>query len=267
MPDDNPSISEAARLFGQSLPPNRHPEGQEALRFARWFGDERAATELRPADIEGYVESFGATAPNAQARADALKGFLAFAHKQGIVAERMVSHVRVRRQAARPNAREKAGPAPDVRLTAAGKAALEADLASLKERRPHLAAEIRAARADGDVRENAPLEAAREAAGHVDSRIRELEAMLRHAVVSEHAGAAATGDAARVGCSVVIHNLATGAELSYQLVNAAEARQGTGRLSVESPVGQALVGRRVGDEVQVAAPSGIIRFRIERIEG
>ena len=215
MPDDNPSISEAARLFGQSLPPNRHPEGQEALRFARWFGDERAATELRPADIEGYVESFGATAPNAQARADALKGFLAFAHKQGIVAERMVSHVRVRRQAARPNAREKAGPAPDVRLTAAGKAALEADLASLKERRPHLAAEIRAARADGDVRENAPLEAAR----------------------------------------------------SYQLVNAAEARQGTGRLSVESPVGQALVGRRVGDEVQVAAPSGIIRFRIERIEG
>ena len=265
MPGDDLSISAAARLFGQSLPPDRHPESQEALRFARWFGDERRAGDLRPADLEAYVAAFGATAPNAQARADALKGFLSFAHKKGIVAERMVSHVRVRRQGGRSRpGGSVVGQPREVRMTAAGKTALEAELETLKDRRPHLAAEIRDARADGDVRENAPLEAAREVAGHVDSRIRELEATLRHVVVGE--GTAPRSEGARVGSSVVIANLATGAKLSYQLVNAAEARQGTGRLSVESPVGQALVGRRVGDEVEVAAPSGTVRFRIESIE-
>ena len=74
------------------------------------------------------------------------------------------------------------------------------------------------------------------------------------------------GNSAVVGCNVVLANMASGAQLTYQLVNAAEARPGTGRLSIESPVGQAIVGRRVGEEVEVKAPSGIVRFRIERIE-
>src|SRR5262245_17165801 len=95
---ENLSIIDAARQFGQSLPPAKHAEGQEALRFARWFGEERRAIEIRPSDLEGYVETFGASAPNATARADALKSFLAYAHKQKILPERFVSHVRVRRQ-------------------------------------------------------------------------------------------------------------------------------------------------------------------------
>lgn len=266
MPGDNPSISEAARLFGQSLPPGRHFDSQEALRFARWFGESRRAGDLRPADIEAYVSSFGATAPNAQARVGALKGFLDFAHRQGILTERLVSHVRLRRPGTKTRAPAPSHTAPrEVRMTAAGKAALVAELAALRQRRSELAAEIRHARSDGDVRENAPLEAAREAAGLVDSRIHELEAMLRHAVVTD--GEAAAAEGARVGSTIVIANLATGAKLSYQLVNAAEARPGSGRLSIESPVGQAVLGRHVGDEVEVAAPSGVLRFRIESIEG
>jgi len=89
--------------------------------------------------------------------------------------------------------------------------------------------------------------------------------MLRHAVVAEGAGDSAN-DSARIGSNIVISNLATGAQLSYQLVNAAEARPGTGRLSIESPVGQAVLGRRAGDEVSVSAPSGLVRFRLEKIE-
>jgi transcription elongation factor GreA len=54
--------------------------------------------------------------------------------------------------------------------------------------------------------------------------------------------------------------------MTYQLVAAAEARPGTGRLSVESPVGQAVMGKKVGDEVQVTAPSGLVHFKIENIE-
>ena len=264
MVNDTTTIYDAARQFALSLPPDRHADSQEALRFARWFGENRAATDLRPSDLEGYVVTFGVSAPNATARADSLKTFLGWAHKQKILPERLVSHVRVRR----PTVRRAGTPTPEqraeVRMTAEGKTALEAELEQLKSRRPKIAAELRDAMADKDFRENAPLDAAREAQGQVEARIRELEGMLRHAVLVEHDHEAA--DSARVGSKIIICNVSTGAEMSYQLVNAAEARAGTGRLSVESPVGQALVGHRVGDEVNVTAPSGVIRFKIQAIE-
>ena len=266
--NDNPSISSAARLFADSLPPDKHLDSQEALRFARWFGEERPAIEIRPADIETYVDSFGATAPNAASRADALKGFLAYAHKQKILPERLVTHVRVRKASVRqrPGAQSPLQ-RPEVRMTSEGREGLATELEQLKARRPHIAEELRAAMADKDFRENAPLDAAREAQGQLEARIRELDGMLRHSIIVDDNGdEARNSGSARVGSNVVISNFATGAQLSYQLVNPAEARGGTGRLSVESPVGQAIIGRRAGDEVEVTAPSGLLRFRIESKE-
>jgi len=177
-----------------------------------------------------------------------------------------VSHVRVRRPTARQRAvgNSSGGQNFEVRLTSTGKAALELELQTLIANRPRIAQELHDARADGDVRENAPLDAAREAQGQMEARIREVEGMLRLAVIVEDE---LPGDAAHVGCQIVIHNVSTGMQQSYQLVNAAEAKPGTGKLSVASPVGQALVGKRVGEEVQVAAPSGVVRFRIESIAG
>ena len=259
------TMSDAARLFGQSLPPAKHLEGQEALRFARWFGEDRPASDLRPADLEAYVDSFGANSPNASTRADALKSFLSYAHKQKIVPERLVSHVRVRRAQAKTRGNAQTDATGALELTAEGKASLEQELEQLKAQRPEIAAELRAARADGDVRENAPLEAARETQGQIEARIRELEAMLRHVVVADDSNDGTPG-AARIGSSIVLANLSTGAKMTYQLVNAAEARPGTGRLSIESPVGQAVLGRRAGEEVSVSAPSGLVRFRLESIE-
>jgi transcription elongation factor GreA len=260
-------MSAAARQFADSLPPDKHPEGQEALRFARWFGDQRTASEIRPVDIESYVETFGANSPNAGVRADALKNFLAYAHKQKILPERYVSHVRVRRTQTRGvRMSSTSAAAPTVSLTTAGKEALESELEELKGQRPRIALELREARADGDVRENAPLDAAREAQGQLEARIREIENLLRMAVVEDNGAASSDNGVARVGSNVVISNMATGAKLSYQLVNPAEARAGTGRLSADSPVGQAVMGKRAGDEVEVVAPSGIIRFRIDSIE-
>ena len=262
------SISQAAKQFAGSLPPEKHLDSQEALRFARWFGEERPATDIRPSDLENYVDTFGATAPNAPARADALKNFLAYAHKEKILPERLVSHVRVRKQTsrARPGGSSMSSATQEVRMTAEGHDAMIVELESLKAQRPQIASALREARADGDVRENAPLDAARDAQGQLEARIRELESMLRIAVIDDGGNITGASDAARVGCSIIICNISTGAKSAYMLVNAAEARGGTGRLSVESPVGQALVGRRAGDEVEVKAPSGIIRFRVESIE-
>jgi transcription elongation factor GreA len=263
--NENHTISDAARLFGQSLPPEKHPDGQEALRFARWFGEERPAVQIRPADLEAYVESYGSHSPNAASRADSLKGFLSFAHKQKILPERLVSHVRVRRTVSRARGNALSATSDQVQLTAEGKLALEKELRDLVAQRPHMAEELHNARADGDVRENAPLEAAREAQGQLEARIRELEGTLRRAVVvaDDHSGVV---DRARIGSNVVISNVQTGTKMSYQLVAAAEARPGTGRLSVESPVGRGVLGKRVGDEVQVTAPSGMVRFRVDNIE-
>jgi transcription elongation factor GreA len=263
--NENQTISDAARLFGQSLPPDKHPDSQEALRFARWFGEERPAVEIRPSDLEAYVESFGSNAPNAAQRADSLKGFLSFAHKRKILPERMVSHVRVRRTVSRARGNSLSDTTDQVQLTAEGKLALEKELQDLIAQRPRMAEELHNARADGDVRENAPLDAAREAQGQLEARIRELESTLRRAVVVE-GDRSDSADRAHIGSNVVISNVQTGAKMSYQLVAAAEARPGTGRLSVESPVGRAVLGKRVGDEVQVSAPSGLVRFRVDGIE-
>lgn len=259
---DNPSMNEAARAFAHWLPPQKHQDSQEALRFARWYGNEKATGDLRPVDIEQYVETFGLHSPNASARADSLKAFLTYAHKQNMTASKLVSHVRVRRPAGSKRASAAGQEQQEVRLTSEGLATLRSELEGLVAKRPHLAEEIRHARVDGDVRENAPLEAARETQGKVEARVRELEAMIRLAVVVENDESG--GDIARVGSNVVISNLTTGAQLTYQIVNAAEAR-GPGRLSYESPVGQAVVGHKVGDIVEVAAPSGVIRFKIEEV--
>ncbi len=259
-------MSEAARLFASSLPPDKHQDSQEALRFARWFGEERSAGDLRPVDIESYVETFGANAPNAGSRADSLKTFLAFAHKQNITHERLVSHVRVRRTTTAKRSAMLPENAPEVKLTTEGKIALETELNELKAQRPRIAEELRTARADGDVRENAPLDAARETQGKMEARIRELENMLRLAIIVENDDARVAADVAHIGSTVVILNVATGSEMNYQIVNPAEAKPGTGRLSADSPVGRAVVGHKVGDVVEVAAPSGTVRIKIENIK-
>jgi len=258
-----PTISDAARLFAESLGAAQRAEAQEALRFARWFGDDRPAIDLRAPDVGSYVESFGASAPNAMARAEALKLFLAYAHKQKLVPDRLVSHVRVRKGTLRPWT----GAAVPVRraevhLTAEGRDALASELEALKAQRPRVASDLRDAMADKDFRENAPLDAAREAQGQMEARIRELEATLRGALIL---GERASSGVAHIGSNVVLANLASGVHLSYLLVSPAEARPTAGRLSVESPVGRAVIGHGAGEEVEVAAPSGTVRFRIENV--
>ena len=236
------------------------------MRFARWFGEERMASELRPVDVASYIESFGAHSPNAGTRADSLKSFLAYAHKHDITESRLVSHVRVRRTASSKRPAASSGDRTEINITSEGQAALETELEDLVAKRPQIADDLHAARADGDVRENAPLEAAREAQGKLEARVRELESMLRVAVVVDDAGVGAPPGTAHVGSSVVLANLASGTQLEYQIVNAAEAKPGTGRLSAESPVGLAIVGKKTGDVVEVVAPSGTVRFRVERID-
>ena len=118
--------------------------------------------------------------------------------------------------------------------------------------------------ADKDFRENAPLDAARDEQGQLEARIRDLEGRLRNAVIiDEHA----KGGRANVGSVVKLMNLDTSREQTFMLVSATEVDPSKGKISIQSPIGTAVMNRGTGEEVTVNAPSGPVQFRIIEIQG
>ena len=138
-------------------------------------------------------------------------------------------------------------------ISAEGKAKAEAELKHLIEvKRPEIVKSIKVAREFGDLSENAEYHAAREAQGMNESRIRVLEHLLAHAVVSD----AASGGAAGVGSQISYRDMESGKVTDVTLVHRLEADLAAGKLSVESPLGTALLGAAQGDEVSFETPRG-----------
>jgi len=131
-------------------------------------------------------------------------------------------------------------------------------------RRREIAKQIAEAKAEGDLRENAGYDEAKNAQGFVEGRIRELEAKCRNAQIIEDSDSP-RGKVA-LGRKVVVQEDGFDREESYVIVGSTEADPGNGRISNESPMGKALLGKRKGAKVTVAAPGGKIKFKILRIE-
>jgi transcription elongation factor GreA len=147
---------------------------------------------------------------------------------------------------------------PAATLTATGAARMQAELDELvRGRRPEVIARIRAAKELGDLKENADYTAAREEQSFLEGRIQALESRLRNAVVADGPTA---GPHADLGSIVTVET--DGLTAEYTLVGSAEADLATGRLSVASPVGRALLGKAVGDEVVVQTPRGPVGYRV-----
>ncbi|MCS7297305.1 MAG: transcription elongation factor GreA [Bacteroidia bacterium] len=141
---------------------------------------------------------------------------------------------------------------------------LREELHELKtRRRAEVAAAIAEAREKGDLSENAEYAAAREAQRLLEARIAELEALLAQSQVIDISQI----DTSRVSllATVRVLNLSTNREHLYTLVPAVEANVQLGKISVESPIGRALLGRRVGDEVVVQVPAGQMRLKVLEI--
>lgn len=147
-----------------------------------------------------------------------------------------------------------ANPDP-ILLTPAGAKRLAAQLRQLKAvDRPQVVAAIAEARAHGDLSENAEYAAAKEQQRFIEKRIGELEVGLGNAKIVR---AAAGGDGKVVfGVYVDLYDAQTDAEITYQLVGNLEADLAAGRISIQSPIGRALLGKHIGDEVEVNAPAG-----------
>jgi transcription elongation factor GreA len=259
------SLTGAVNLHLASVPPNERQDTQaELLRFARWYGADRRLQDLVGHDVASYVETIGAAAPDTPRRLEILRSFFTVAKKKKWLGANLAPHVRLRKTT-RSEKSTAALPTQEIKLTPEGHASLKEELQTLIDQRPQIAAELQKAMADKDFRENAPLDAMREHQAHHEARIRELQAILKQAVVVD-AVSNNSNPRAGVGSTVVLRNLSTGSTARYTLVGPNEVNTAQGRISVLSPVGKAVIDRFAGDEVDVQAPAGAMRFLIEAIE-
>ena len=148
-----------------------------------------------------------------------------------------------------------------VYLTAEGLQKIKEELQEARTvGRQKIADDIAEARAQGDLSENAEYDAAKEAQGHLEARIAKLEATLGNARVIDESEVDASR--ARILSKVTVKNLSAKREATYTLVAAEEADLKSQRISIDSPIGQGLLGKEVGDVVQIKVPAGLVKLEI-----
>ena len=148
-------------------------------------------------------------------------------------------------------------------MLAEGYEKLMAELKALREERPLIVDAIEEARAHGDLAENAEYHAAQERQGQVEATISDLEDKLSRAQIIDPT--TLSGDRIVFGATVTLLDDAD-KPVRYQIVGQAEADAKRGRISYNSPLGRALIGRRVDDEIEVTVPSGDRFYVVEKIE-
>ncbi len=256
------TAGEALAHFVQSIDPEKAREERPQIdAFIEAFGPERPIGELSARDVARFAAQFQHDSVEDATQLEPVRAFLAYASRLAFTSENLVPalHLGPSAGGARGDSAvvELGGEA--YKMTVEGLAALEKELEDLKSERPRIAEELRAAMADKDFRENAPLDAARDAQAHLEARIRDIEARLRHAVIidpSQKQGRA------NVGSTVKLLNVSSEKEQTFHLVSPNEVDPAKGKISVESPVGHAVINRRTGEEVFVEAPSGRLHFRL-----
>jgi transcription elongation factor GreA len=148
-------------------------------------------------------------------------------------------------------------------ITAEGLAALREELAQLEgSGRREIAARIGAAADLGDLKENADYHIAKEDQAHLETKIKRLTERLRRAQVAD---APTGGDEVAFGATVTVLDVASGKPATYKIVGPTEADLRAGKLSAESPMAKALMGKKVGDTVSLVTPRGTRDVRVEKL--
>lgn len=151
-------------------------------------------------------------------------------------------------------------------MTKEGADALTEELNRLKKvERPRITEAIADAREHGDLKENAEYHAAREQQGLVEARIKQIEGILSHSQIIDVTKLPQTGKVV-FGVTVSVLNVDTDEEVTYKIVGNEEADLKHNKVSVNSPIARALIGKEAGDEVVVQAPSGNIDYEILEVE-
>ena len=146
-------------------------------------------------------------------------------------------------------------------LTYAGLKAIEDELENLKVvKRKEVAGKIKEAREQGDLSENAEYDAAKNEQRDIEARIEELEAILKNAevVVEDEVDL----NKINVGCAVKVYDITFDEEMEFKIVGSTEANSLEGKISNESPVGHALIGKKINDVVDVETQAGVIQYKV-----
>lgn len=262
---DGYSIQDAVTEYVITIPDSKkrmvHPE---LTKFARWIGPNITLESLRPSDISPYSETFGASASDTnKQRVAAVKDFLNYVKKKGYIEISLAPHIRVKKPAINKTKSATRRRDTEVQITQQGYDEMVNRLDQLRVETVRLAEEIERAAASGDVRENSPLEAARENQGMVQAQINRLESTLKVATIIDESER--VSDHVQIGSWVRLAKGGTDMTVDYQIVAANEANPLRNKISDISPVGSAILGGRLGDEVTVKAPAGEQKFTINAI--
>ena len=152
----------------------------------------------------------------------------------------------------------------DIYLTRSGYEKLMQELDILRNvRRRELSKAVGEARAHGDISENAEYDAAKDAQGLNEKKIAELESKLSRARIIENEKMSA--DEILIGARVVLKDLVSEEDLEYTLVSEEEADYSLNKISISSPVGNGLLGHKIGEIVEIKVPAGILKYKVIRI--
>ena len=129
--------------------------------------------------------------------------------------------------------------------------------------RPKASAAIAEARDKGDLSENSEYEAAKEAQAHLEDKINQMKITIQEAKIIDTSRLSA--DSVQIMCKVEMTNLTNKAKMTYTIVSENEADLRAGKISIKTPIAQGLLGKKVGDEVEITIPRGTIKLRIDNI--
>lgn len=260
----NYDLKQLAAEFLPTLPPDKRTKTQQEIyKFMRWFGETCPVGKLTIPQIENYTQQIYPTTLGVTERLEAVRAFLSYAYKRGFTTTNLATCIKVKKTTSHTAAKVTPVLNSKTMLTHDGYQKLRAELEVLKKERPRIAEELQKAAADKDLRENAPFEAMKEYQGQVETRIRELEEILKNAMIVNTRDK--TNQVISLGDTVKLKDLRTGDILTYILVDSSEANPREGKISTASPVGQALLGKTEGQEIEVKAPAGTLRYCIEAI--
>ncbi len=260
------SLNKAFQTYVRQMPQETKKAAQpEIAKFVRWLGGERLISSIVPSEIGEYNEIFGAKTATRDAteRLSAVKLFLTFLKKKEHIDINLAQHLRLRKSrvtasklSASPNQTR------SIRLTQSGYNEMKKQLSQLQNERVRIVEDIQRAAADGDVRENAPLEAAREAQGMAVGKIQEIEATLKVAVIIDAKNE--DRDQGHIGSKFELTDTTSTKIYKYQLVEPNEANPLASKISILSPVGSAILGHKLGDEIKVKTPRGEQVYKISK---
>ena len=149
-------------------------------------------------------------------------------------------------------------------VSEAGLNKLKAELAHMKNvERPAISRQIAEARDKGDLSENAEYDAAKEAQGILEARIHKLEAIIANSRILDESRIST--DSVQIMSKVKLKNLKNKAVVEYMLVSESEANLREGKISINTPIGQGLLGKKVGETAEIRVPAGVIPFEVMEI--